>query len=182
MSYEDCFSKLRGGAVFDTKRYGSDIELFHSHTKKSSSPKKLCTSSTTSPYKDPDDLPKALRFFGQVITEQTQPQSQEIKRKRKRSELDEQEKEENQEEATPVPAKRRKTSKQDSVDELPATNTVTVSKPKIKVQGSDATPPITSFTDLNERFKLPTYLKKNIESAKFQYPTPVQVGFYSICC
>ncbi|KAJ1557335.1 RNA-dependent ATPase rok1, partial [Nowakowskiella sp. JEL0078] len=47
-------------------------------------------------------------------------------------------------------------------------------KHRIKVYGSDVPNPIRSFSDMNEKFKIRNYLKRNLADTSYSEPTPIQ--------
>ena len=46
---------------------------------------------------------------------------------------------------------------------------------KIYVNGSDVPDAVASFADLYEHYNLPSYLRRNIASAGYLQPTPIQM-------
>ncbi|KAI0344066.1 P-loop containing nucleoside triphosphate hydrolase protein [Trametopsis cervina] len=140
----------RGGAVFDKKRFRSDVELFDK-TKFSRKTKTIATSA------EEDGLPAELDFFkyaeGSVKRKGVLDQEESQEKRKKKSRVNEDDKEE---------------------EDTKRASSSTLPKQRVTAKGREVPDPVESFEDLRARYDLPPQLFSNLAESGYDHPTGIQ--------
>ncbi|KAJ3027323.1 RNA-dependent ATPase rok1 [Rhizophlyctis rosea] len=154
----DLFRVLGAGAKFDKKRFREDVEVFQA-------PRAGDTPLETT--KLEDNVVAELDFFGssdkqeaseKKSVEQDGPSS-------KRRKVDKREGEDEASNETPDTYQPFKTAEEVNIFRK---------ENRIRIYGTDVPHPLRTFGELPERFKLRTYLRRNLKEAGYSDPTPIQ--------
>ncbi|KAJ3159821.1 RNA-dependent ATPase rok1 [Geranomyces michiganensis] len=158
----DLFRALGAGAKFDKKRFRQDLEVFHAKRPDQAPPAAAALGLNAGD----SVIPAELDFFGtQEETPAPIPST-----------------------AASRPAKRAKTDDSSTAKEAPAAPEATYTpfesaeacntfrkQHRIRVYGTDIPHPLRSFAELTPRFKVRSYLARNLAAAGYVTPTSIQM-------
>ncbi|KAJ3046564.1 RNA-dependent ATPase rok1 [Rhizophlyctis rosea] len=150
----DLFRVLGAGARFDKKRFRDDVEVFHAPRS---------NDATLEKSKLEDNVVADLDFFGTSDAKdpvKTDNAEEDGGPKSKRRKLDVQTESTPEEEYAPF-------KNEEEVNIYRKQN-------RIRIYGTDVPHPLKTFAELSDRFKLRKYLRKNLDEAGYNEPTPIQ--------
>lgn len=154
----DIFQSLStGGAHFDRRRFGGDIELFQTRSQKASSSKDSLDRQSNG---GPKTLPRELDFFGDSNRDKSNLSS-------KKERIDQDSMGDDDDELDIDSDKAPLTAQQLSSF---------LKKNKIKQTGTDVSKPLTSWSELKTRWNVDSQLLHNLRNGGWADPTAVQKG------